>query len=92
MGENVYGQSPPHWQFRNEGKEIFQELNSAPGIAIGNAKLSSVDFEGTLYVATNRDYDYIGAIFAFQVQIILKNFLKKIFENLCFRTVPIFTS
>ena len=46
---------------------LLQKINSAPGIAIGNAKLSSVDFEGTLFVAQNTDYDYIGAVFAFQV-------------------------
>ena len=67
MGENVYGQNHPVWEFKNEGKEIHQNINSAPGIAIGNAKLSSVDFEGTMFVANNWDYDYIGVIFSYQV-------------------------
>merc|ERR1712180_498402 len=60
MGENSYGQAQPIWEFRNEGKEILQKLNSAPGVAIGADKLSGVDFQGTLYVSTkNTDNDWI---------------------------------
>ena len=59
------GGPPPIWQFRNDGKEIFQEVNSAAGIAIGDAKLSAVEFEGTMYVGPGDD-DWIGAIFSFQ--------------------------
>ena len=68
MGDNSYGQGPPIWQFRDEGKEIFQELNSSPGIAIGEAKLSAVEFEGTIFVACCNDDDWLGAIFSFQVK------------------------
>ena len=70
MGENSWGQPQPLWQFRNEGKEIQQMLNSAPGIAIGNAKLAGVDFEGTFYVGPHSplDNDFIGIIFSFQVR------------------------
>jgi len=66
MGDNSYGQGPPIWQFRDEGKEIFQEVNSSPGIAIGEAKLSAVEFEGTIFVACCNDDDWLGAIFSFQ--------------------------
>merc|ERR1712180_221323 len=60
MGENSYGQAQPIWEFRNEGKEILQKLNSAPGVAIGADKLSGVDFQGTLYVSTkNTGNDWI---------------------------------
>ena len=73
MGENTWGQPQPLWQFRNEGKEIQQMLNSAPGIAIGNAKLAGVDFEGTFYVGPHDfpDNDFIGIIFSFQVKFIV---------------------
>ena len=69
MGENTWGQPQPLWQFKNEGKEILQLLNSAPGIAIGSAKLAGVDFEGTFYVGPHDypDNDFIGIIFSFQV-------------------------
>ena len=69
MGENTWGQPQPLWQFRNEGKEIQQLVNSAPGIAIGTAKLAGLDFEGTFYVGPHSplDNDFIGMIFSFQV-------------------------
>ena len=72
MGENTWGQPQPLWQFKNDGKEIQQLLNSAPGIAIGNAKLAGVDFEGTFYVGPHDypDNDFIGIIFSFQVNLI----------------------
>ena len=66
MGENEQGQEQPIWTFKNEGKEIHQKLNSAPGIAIGDAQLSGVDFEGTFFVDTDEDGDWIGFIFSFQ--------------------------
>ena len=44
------------------------KLNSAPGIAIGSAKLSGMDFEGTLFVGAHDpiDNDFIGLVFSFQ--------------------------
>ena len=71
MGENSYQQPDPVWEFKNEGKEIQQKLNSAPGIAIGSAKLAGLDFEGTFYVGPHSplDNDFIGIIFSFQVGI-----------------------
>jgi hypothetical protein len=50
MGANTWGQPEPQWEFQNDGKEISQRVNSAPGIAIGAAKLAGVDFEGTFFV------------------------------------------
>ena len=67
MGDNAWGQPQPVWEFRNDGKEILQKINSAPGIAIGSAKLASVDFEGTIFVSKNWDNDWVGSIFSFQV-------------------------
>ena len=32
MGENSWNQPPPEWKFRDEGKEILQKINSAPGL------------------------------------------------------------
>ena len=67
MGENAYSQKQPQWEFRNEGKEIYQKLNSAPFLAIGGAQLADVDFEATLFVGTSADNDWIGVLFSFQV-------------------------
>ena len=91
MGENTWGQPKPFWQFRNEGKEIQQILNSAPGIAIGNAKLAGVDFEGTFYVGPHDypDNDFIGIIFSFQVTIHMSH-EELLSTQSCFRIAPIF--
>ena len=67
MGENSYGQPPPRWLFADEGKEIHQYVNSAPGIAIGDASFAGVEFRGTFFVGDNYDHDWLGSIFAFQV-------------------------
>ena len=37
------------------------------GIAIGRDRLESVEFEGTIFVGTNADNDWIGSVFSFQV-------------------------
>ena len=73
MGANTWGQPEPQWEFRNEGKEIQQLTNSAPGVAIGSAKMSGVDFEGTFYVGPQEplDNDFIGFISSFQTFILL---------------------
>ena len=77
---NIF-QPAPQWEFRNEGKEILQKTNSAPGIAIGSTQVTSclclkhfsqmagMDFEGTFYVGPHEllDNDFIGFIFSFQV-------------------------
>jgi len=64
-GANTWGQPEPVWQFNNEGKEIVQEINSSPGIAVGPSRLGAVDFKGTIWVACC-DNDWVGAIFSFQ--------------------------
>ena len=45
-------QTAPTWVFHDEGKEIWQEVNSGPGIAIGETRLSAMDFSGTIFVDT----------------------------------------
>ena len=68
MGENSYGQPQPQWEFKDEGKEIHQYINSAPGIAIGSDKLAAVEFEGTIFVGCCSDNDWVGSVFSFQVK------------------------
>ena len=81
LGENSDGQDPPVWEFRDDGREIIQKFNSAPGIAIGGDMLAGVEFEGTIFVnpdcnapiasSSCPDDDWIGSIFSFQVFVIL---------------------
>ena len=47
----------------------MQTLNSDPGLAIGPDKIEGVDFEGTFFVNTHSDDDYVGFVFSFQVKI-----------------------
>ena len=73
LGENSYGQEPPVWEFRDDGKEILQKLNSAPGIAIGKERFAGVEYEGTIFIGPNiletyLDNDWVGVIFSFQVR------------------------
>lgn len=62
-------QADPKWELRNKGAEIVQTLNSDPGLAIGQDKIEGVDFEGTFFVNTYSDDDYVGFVFSFQVKI-----------------------
>ena len=50
----------------NKGAEILQTLNSDPGLAIGQDAVEGVDFEGTFFVNTPIDDDYVGFVFSFQ--------------------------
>ena len=69
LGGNSFNQPPPVWEFLDEGKEILQNVNSAPGVAIGSAKLAGVEYEGTIFVGTTgTDDDWVGALFAYQVK------------------------
>lgn len=59
-------QTDPKWQIHHNGSEIVQTANSDPGIAIGKAKFTGVEFEGTFYVNTDIDDDYVGFVFSYQ--------------------------
>ncbi|XP_046970166.1 cartilage oligomeric matrix protein isoform X2 [Vanessa cardui] len=59
-------QQDPNWEIANEGAEILQTLNSDPGLAVGFESFGGVDFEGTLFVDTQIDDDYVGFIFGYQ--------------------------
>ena len=65
LGNN--GQPQPIWTFHDEGKEIYQEVNSSPGVAIGDVAFTNVDFDGTFYI-DDTDSDFVGVIFSFQVK------------------------
>ena len=67
MGENSDDQDPTEWQIGNGGTDILQFNNSAPGIAIGQARLHAVEFEGVMEVNDETDDDWIGVVFSYQV-------------------------
>ena len=71
LAGNAYSQNNPIWEFRDGGKEIYQKINSAPGIAIGDTTLAGVEFEGTFFLSSAGlgwlDNDWVGIIFSFQV-------------------------
>merc|ERR1712025_392691 len=57
---------PPNWEFRDEGKEIWQGVNSRGSVAIGEQRLAAMDFSGTIFVETENDGDWVGFVFGFQ--------------------------
>lgn len=59
-------QIDPNWVIYNNGSEIVQTLNSDPGLAVGYDAFGGVDFEGTFFVDTEIDDDYVGFIFSYQ--------------------------
>ncbi|XP_050674582.1 cartilage oligomeric matrix protein isoform X1 [Leptidea sinapis] len=59
-------QQDPNWEIANEGAEIIQTLNSDPGLAVGFDNFGGVDFEGTFFVDSQIDDDYVGFIFGYQ--------------------------
>ncbi|XP_055525385.1 cartilage oligomeric matrix protein-like [Wyeomyia smithii] len=61
-------QDDPYWEVRNLGAEIFQKLNSDPGLAVGKHRLEGIDFEGTFHIATPNswlDDDFVGFVFGY---------------------------
>lgn len=58
-------QIDPNWIIYNQGAEIVQTMNSDPGLAVGNDRFIGVDFEGTFFVDTEIDDDYVGFIFRY---------------------------
>ncbi|TRY79590.1 hypothetical protein TCAL_11730 [Tigriopus californicus] len=59
-------QIDPNWVIYNKGAEIVQTMNSDPGLAVGFHRFGGVDFEGTFFVDTEIDDDYVGFIFSYQ--------------------------
>lgn len=56
-------QIDPNWEIYNNGAEIVQTENSDPGLAVGHDIFDGVDFEGTFFVDSEIDDDYVGFIF-----------------------------
>ncbi len=49
-----------------QGSEVHQDINSDPGLFIGEDSFSSVEYSGILYVNTKQDDDYVGLVFNYQ--------------------------
>ncbi|KAK5648496.1 hypothetical protein RI129_003388 [Pyrocoelia pectoralis] len=59
-------QIDPNWVIYNKGAEIVQTMNSDPGLAVGHHSFGGVDFEGTFFIDTEIDDDYVGFVFSYQ--------------------------
>lgn len=56
-------QLDPNWVIYNEGAEITQTVNNDPGLAVGYDRIGGVDYEGTFFIDTNNDNDFVGFVF-----------------------------
>lgn len=59
-------QFEPKWVIYDKGSEIVQLINSDPGVVVGKDAYGGLDFEGSVFVDTDNDDDYIGFVFSFQ--------------------------
>ena len=70
LGKNAkFPQGNPLWDLTGGDGNIYQSANSAPGVVVGNALFSDVDYEGTITVEEIRDHDFVDVVFSFQVKI-----------------------
>ena len=75
-GANSCAKPEPAWEYRDEGREIYQGRNSRVSgrastfatwtvsqvsIAVSRSLYGDVDFNGTIYVANADDNDWVGA-------------------------------
>ncbi|XP_042888974.1 cartilage oligomeric matrix protein-like isoform X2 [Penaeus japonicus] len=58
--------TPPVWVVYDNGAEIHQIVNSDPGLAVGDAVMEDLDFEGTFFVEDKSDDDFVGFVFGYQ--------------------------
>ena len=42
-------------------------MNCAAGVAVGDRWFTDLEYEGTITVGTDKDADFVGVVFAFQV-------------------------
>ncbi|KAF2895302.1 hypothetical protein ILUMI_10876 [Ignelater luminosus] len=66
LGPQDDSQINSSWSAYAKGAELLQKANSDPSLAVGYHSFEDVDFEGTFYVDTDIDDDYIGFVFSYQ--------------------------
>ena len=54
------------WEFSDDGKQIYQSVNSRAGLAVGDAVFSSVRYTGVMFVNDTSDNDHIGILFGYK--------------------------
>jgi len=66
--ESESGQTAPDWNVSIDGTFVRQLNNCNPGLAVVKIQFVGVDFEATIAIDHSWDDDYIGIVFAYQVQ------------------------